>query len=110
MLNFTNINSIIKSFEKAVKDNYPYNIDGEKPEVTFTTGPIVVTMKLSNMPFTAIRIDISETTSGIIIDLFWTRDYNNWFTSFRDETPVETMIRDAMIPWHMDIISQYVKK
>ena len=107
MLNITIINAIVKSFEKAVKNNYPNNCEVMFPDVVFTDSIITATLNLNNMPFKAVRIEISENNNGAIIDLFWTKDNNNWFTSFNNESVVETMIRDAMIPWHMDIISQY---
>jgi hypothetical protein len=109
MLNITIINAIVKSFENAVKNNYPNNHEVMYPEVIFTDELITATLNLTNMPFKAVRIEITENSNGVIIDLFWTKDNDNWFTSFENESPVETIIRDAMIPWHMDIISQYVK-
>lgn len=109
MLNITIINAIVKSFEKAVKNNYPNNHEVMYPDVIFTNEMITATLNLTNMPFKAVRIEISENNNGIIIDMFWTKDNDNWFTNFRNETPIDTMIRDAMIPWHMDIISQYAK-
>lgn len=109
MLNITIINAIVKSFENAVKNNYPNNHEVMYPEVIFTDELITATLNLTNMPFKAVRIEITENSNGVIIDLFWTKDNDIWFTSFENESPVETIIRDAMIPWHMDIISQYVK-
>ena len=85
-----------------------------KPTVNFNDNTIEAILELRGMPFEAIKIEISENDCGdTIIDIFWTRKYDpfgdtiSWFTKYPDETATEELIRDAMIPWHMESISNF---